>query len=88
MQKINKLVAWLISYLVALVVLAAPAYASVLSIQQLPSYITKFMNVFQKNGFEAETTPRAEAFWQFTSSREARRWLDNKLFQYESSDLV
>ncbi len=43
---------------------------------------------FQKNGFEAETTPRAEAFWQFTSSREARRWLDNKLFQYESSDLV
>ncbi len=43
---------------------------------------------FPENGFEAETTPRAEAFWQFTSSREARRWLDNEIFQYESSDLV
>ncbi len=43
---------------------------------------------FPQNGFEAETTPHAEAFWQFTSSKEARRWLDNKLFQHESSDPV
>ncbi len=43
---------------------------------------------FPPHGFEAETTPRAEAFWQFKTSKEARRWLDNKLFQYESSDLV
>ena len=43
---------------------------------------------FPKNGFEAETTPRAEAFWQFTNSMDARRWLENKLFQHESSDLI
>ncbi len=43
---------------------------------------------FPKNGFEAETTPRAEAFWQFTDRAEARRWLEKNLFQYESSDLV
>ncbi len=43
---------------------------------------------FQQDGFEAKTTPRAEAFWQFTDTVEARRWLEKKLFQYESSDLV
>ena len=43
---------------------------------------------FQEHGFEAETTPRAEAFWQFTDPVEARRWLEKKLFQYESSDLI
>ncbi len=43
---------------------------------------------FPKSGFEAETTPRAEAFWQFTDRAEARRWLEKKLFQHESSDLV
>jgi hypothetical protein len=43
---------------------------------------------FLPNGFEAETTPRAEAFWQFTHSMEAQRWLEKKLFQHESSDLV
>ncbi len=43
---------------------------------------------FQKNSFEAETTPRAEAFWQFTRPIEARRWLEKNLFQYESSDLI
>lgn len=32
---------------------------------------------FEKNGFEAETTPRAEAFWQFTNSMDARQWLNN-----------
>ncbi len=43
---------------------------------------------FPQNGFEAETTPRAEAFWQFKDSIEARRWLENKVFQHESSNLV
>lgn len=43
---------------------------------------------FQKDGFEAETTPRVEAFWQFTDPKESRRWLENKLFQYESSSLI
>ena len=31
---------------------------------------------FDKNGFEAETTPRAESFWQFTNSMDARQWLN------------
>lgn len=33
---------------------------------------------FEKNSFEAETTPRAEAFWQFTNLYEAKKWLNNK----------
>jgi LmbE family N-acetylglucosaminyl deacetylase len=33
---------------------------------------------FEKNGFEAKTTPRAEAFWQFTNSMDARQWLDKE----------
>ncbi|MCJ7448394.1 MAG: PIG-L family deacetylase [Bacteroidales bacterium] len=31
---------------------------------------------FEKNSFEAETTPRAEAFWQFTNSYDANNWLN------------
>jgi LmbE family N-acetylglucosaminyl deacetylase len=30
---------------------------------------------FEKGSFEAETTPRAESFWQFTYSYDAQRWL-------------
>ncbi|MCF8368938.1 MAG: PIG-L family deacetylase [Bacteroidales bacterium] len=33
---------------------------------------------FKKNSFEAETTPRAESFWQFANSFEAKLWLNNK----------
>lgn len=43
---------------------------------------------FEKNSFEAKTTPRAEAFWQFTNSVVAQQWLENKLFHYESSHSV
>lgn len=43
---------------------------------------------FHEAGFEARTTPRAEAFWQFTDSADARQWLDQKLFQYESSRFI
>jgi LmbE family N-acetylglucosaminyl deacetylase len=32
---------------------------------------------FQKNSFEAETTPLVEAFWQFTKSGDAEKWLMN-----------
>lgn len=32
---------------------------------------------FKKNSWEAETTPRAEAFWQFENSNEANKWLNN-----------
>ncbi|MGA2408627.1 MAG: PIG-L family deacetylase [Bacteroidales bacterium] len=31
---------------------------------------------FEKSGFEAETTPRAESFWQFTDPNSAKIWLD------------
>jgi LmbE family N-acetylglucosaminyl deacetylase len=30
---------------------------------------------FKKGGFEAETTPKAESFWKYTSSSEAVQWL-------------
>ena len=32
---------------------------------------------FEKTSFEAETTPRAESFWQFTNSYDAKKWLNN-----------
>lgn len=43
---------------------------------------------FQTNGFEAETTPRAEAFWRFIDSNDAQKWLMEKRFQYESSIVI
>lgn len=30
---------------------------------------------FEKSSFEAETTPRAEAFWQFKDPNDAQRWI-------------
>lgn len=30
---------------------------------------------FKKDSFEAETTPKAEAFWKFTDPYDAQRWL-------------
>ena len=32
---------------------------------------------FEKSSFEAETTPLAESFWQFTNSYDAKKWLNN-----------
>ena len=32
---------------------------------------------FDKNSWEANTTPKAEAFWQFTKLYEAKKWLNN-----------
>ena len=40
------------------------------------SIITKTYG-FEKSSFEAETTPRAESFWQFTNSCDAKKWLNN-----------
>jgi len=31
---------------------------------------------FEKNSWEEETTPQAEAFWQFTSPFDAKKWLN------------
>ena len=36
---------------------------------------------FGKGSFEAETTPRAESFWQFTNPYDAQKWLKNKKFE-------
>jgi len=38
------------------------------------SIITKTYG-FEKTSFEAETTPHAESFWQFTNSYDAQKWL-------------
>ena len=55
--------------------------------QKKYSIITETYGLPQ-NGFEAETTPRAEAFWRFTNSMDAQRWLVNKVFYHESSALI
>jgi LmbE family N-acetylglucosaminyl deacetylase len=39
---------------------------------------------FDEDGFEAKTTPRAEAYWRFTNSKDAQEWLSKKVFQNES----
>lgn len=39
---------------------------------------------FHENGFEARTTPHAEAFWRFRESKDAYQWLTNREFQHES----
>jgi LmbE family N-acetylglucosaminyl deacetylase len=36
---------------------------------------------FKKGGFEAETTPRVESFWQFTEPEVAEKWLDQLINQ-------
>jgi LmbE family N-acetylglucosaminyl deacetylase len=33
---------------------------------------------FEKDSFEAETTPRAESFWQFTDPYDAKKWFNNE----------
>jgi LmbE family N-acetylglucosaminyl deacetylase len=32
---------------------------------------------FRKNGWEAKTTPKSEAFWQFPNSNDAQKWLNH-----------
>jgi len=32
---------------------------------------------FEKNSWEAQTTPREEAFWQFDKAEAAVDWMDN-----------
>lgn len=33
---------------------------------------------FRKGSFEAETTPKAEAFWQFTNPKETQKWFSKE----------
>ena len=39
---------------------------------------------FPRDGFEAQTTPRAESFWKFVDAAQAQAWLENEVFQHES----
>ena len=43
----------------------------------------KLTNVygFKKNSFEADTTPRAESFWQFFIPIKAKNWLKQLEFE-------
>lgn len=43
---------------------------------------------FPADGFEAKTTPHAEAFWQFIDPSTAQQWLMEKTFQHESSSVI
>lgn len=43
---------------------------------------------FEKSGFEAETTPRAEAFWKFSNSLDANQWVEKKVFHHESTTAI
>jgi len=46
--------------------------------QQKYSIITKTYG-FDKNSWEAQTTPKTETFWQFTNPEDAMHWLNNKI---------
>jgi LmbE family N-acetylglucosaminyl deacetylase len=57
--------------------------ASVFHVLTDPIWLRKYSLItdvygYPKNGWEEETTPKAEAFWQFTDPLEAERWLKNK----------
>ncbi len=40
---------------------------------------------FENTSWEAKTTPRAEAFWEFNDARDAYKWLENKgVLSYEA----
>ena len=43
---------------------------------------------FEKQSWEAETTPRAEAFWHYTQSRDVRQRPSMEAFKHESSGLI
>ena len=45
--------------------------------QQKYALITKIYGL-EKTSWEAQTTPRAEAFWAFHDARDAYKWLENK----------
>ena len=39
---------------------------------------------FEKNSWEAETTPKAEAFWQFSNPDKAKKWIIISFNQFEN----
>ncbi len=57
---------------------AAPIYRILTKPIWLMKYslITKTYG-FEKDSWEAQTTPRAEAFWQYTDSNDAQKWLNH-----------
>ncbi|MGC1633592.1 MAG: PIG-L family deacetylase [Gelidibacter sp.] len=41
--------------------------------------IIKDLYGFDKSGFEAKTTPKKEAFWQFKNAEDAQKWLEKNI---------
>ncbi|MGV8813848.1 MAG: PIG-L deacetylase family protein [Gelidibacter sp.] len=41
--------------------------------------IIKDIYGFEKSGFEAKTTPKKEAFWQFKKAEDAQKWLEKNI---------
>ena len=39
---------------------------------------------FEKNSWEAETTPKVEAFWQFSNPDKAKKWIKNSINQFSN----
>lgn len=57
--------------------LAAPLYTKLLpSIWQIKYNLITEIYGFQKESWEAEATPKEEAFWIFNTANEAKKWLD------------
>ena len=55
--------------------------ASIYDVVSEPVWLTKYRIItetygFPTNGWEAQTTPRAEAFWRFTEPSAAQAWLE------------
>jgi len=58
------------------------AHASIFRVLPASIWLKKYRIItdiygFKKDSFEAETTPHAEAFWQFTNPQDASEWLKN-----------
>lgn len=57
----------------------APIYQTLPKSIWLKKYnIIKETYGFEQNSWEAETTPRAESFWRFSNSLDAKKWLKNR----------
>jgi len=67
----------------------APIYRIIAKRIWLKKYniITKIYG-FKKNSWEAKTTPRTEAFWQFKNSQDAKKWLNNGGILNESIGII
>jgi len=67
----------------------APYYKTLTKrIQEKKLKIITLIYGFEENSFEAESNPKAEAFWQFINSYDAKRWLANGGIIHESISII